>query len=170
MTAAVLTLLLANLWRWWPVSQTVPAHPAIATLDPATQTGTGSIAWTWLLSSGSSTPAVLQRDLFHYRPLAPESTQERPFVPASPPEPAPPVVPMPQTASIRAMEQFRLVGTALQSRHHIGFVTFDDEIHTVRRGDWIDGRYRVDELDADSLRLTDQGTGTSMMIYLSEEE
>ena len=69
-----------------------------------------------------------------------------------PPPPAPPPAPPPKP--VAPAFPYAYLGSLLDDGLRTVFLTRDDRVLTVKRGDTVDGAWRVDELDASEMKLT----------------
>jgi len=156
----VALLTAVNVWRWWPQVEKVAGR------DTATDTAPASTAMNLNLAGYEPATGELvevKRDLFSPVRSAEAETASRPEKQES--QTTAPRSTGRETV-LRELEEYKLVGVLSRNGIKQGFLVRNEDNFTVRRGDRLEKRFRVDDITLTSVTLSDPGSRVSRKIEL----
>jgi hypothetical protein len=163
---AVLSALVYRHWSATPSPGTVPAPTARATARSADAVRQEALSvFLDRLEAERPRPAVGRRNLFRFggaRPaVLPDAAPAAPTVAVRPPEVAP--VPAPAPISLRLIGIVETPG----QRTRVAVLSDEHGVYHGREGDIIEGRYRIQRVNAESVEMSRLDGGTPQVIHLS---
>lgn len=169
MAAAVLLLLVANVWHWSTGRAATPSRPAARPM-PALRPD--DLVLSVALQAAKLEP--MRRDPFA-APAAAAPVEPEPEPP--PQAPLPPEEPPPKTAeevaretAQRELSELRLVGIVFREGRGQAYLVRSDEVFLVAAGDRLGERFRVEKISSDHVELRDPDTQVSGRVSVNGEQ
>lgn len=160
MLAAVAVLVVVNLWRWWPQTDTMT--------EPKPAAQASSVENLDLQLAGydpdDSGEVNIQRDLFF--PAGNNEPEAAAVEVEEKQQPEQQVRTSQRETILRELEQYKLVGILSRNGVKQGFLVRDENNFTVRAGGRLEKRYSVDEITLTSVTLSDPASRVSRKIEL----
>lgn len=161
LSAVIVALAIANLWRWL-------ASDASLTSERA-QTRTGAVrAEDFAIKMVSSeVQATPQRDLF--RPKIVVAPKPPPAKKVEPPPEPPPKTPeeLEEEAARAELGQIKCVGVAFRQEKYQAFMMLGGQAHVAAIGDKVGSRFVVEKITADGVHIRDPRTNVSAQLPVS---
>lgn len=155
---AVGALLILNLWRWWGDEGPAPTRTHTKAIAPA------ALA----LKFGTATDAAIARDLFYpkvqpvvARPIPP------PVAVAPPPPPEKTAAELELETARTELARIKCAAIAFEGDRGRAFLLNGSDSYTVKTGDKVGGRFVVEEITREGVRLRDPATDLTGQLQVS---
>jgi hypothetical protein len=160
LSAVILVLAIANLWRWLALGEPVTERTPVRTGAVRAEDFIVKVA-------GGDVPVRAERDLF--QPKIVVAPKPPPVKKSEPPPEPPPKTPeeLEEEAARAELGQIKCVGVAFRHEKGQAFMMLGGQPHVTAIGDKVGSRFVVEKITADGVYIRDPRTNVSAQLPVS---